>query len=451
MAVRVYFSTNRAAVNDTTTLVLDSATQGQLDTDTIATSDWYEVPDMVQAGGTRRGRGTTELDPCGTGGATLTLLDPDGVFDPLHRQSPLWPGVQTGMRVRITTHDDVELFTGRIDDTDVSRDGPFASLVKVDCIDEMGVIAQAELSPQVRAAELITDRIGWVLQTLAYTGDVLGDTAYNTAVAVDLTTTVMSGNAAKHLNELAASEGWGFLFADRSGSFRFLRRRPIIYPTVTGLPLVTFTDTVPSNVFAGDIDGGLVNLVPSSDIDGGDASTTVWDPDVLDGGDASTNLASLVAYTDFVAESLGKTLANQVSVTNRAGGTATSTNALSIQQNGTVEYDVKQAEAWWVDSGTTEANRQAVWIAGRLGDGGYGVTEVTVPTDQLDNYQRRLIAALELGDLVQVQVSPRHAGAQRFIQDAFVVGIDHKFSANGYGVSTTVRIAAATGSQYWSN
>lgn len=466
--VRVWLQTDRAALYDSTVLALDSLTRGTLDSHFLPTSDWYEVTDMVQSVKTKRGKGDTELEPCGTGTATVVLLDTAGLFDPLYRDSVVWPGVQTGMRVWIAQATDmnlfefeaggfppdpVDLFIGRVDDTSVDRDGPFAARVTLSLIDEMGVIAQSELSPQVRAAEPIDQRIGWVLGTLAYAGQYVADTAYNTAYALDLTTVQMKGNAAKHLNELARSEGYGMVFCDRSGRIRFRRRRPYVSTAISGLPVCTFQDDLIDDPADGSLGSTDAFDTMSSDIDCWGAYPDPFIPYyLLDAGSAFTDPAGAVNYTDNGAESLGKTVINTMTVTNRAGTTKTAQDALSVQLRGIIADETKQEAAWWTDTGGgAEADRQATWTVGRLADGGYGVTEVTVATGQLAEYQRRLIAGLELGDLVTVTSRPRYTPTARLYRlDAFVIGVEHKAGREGFGLSTTIRLAASTGATSWS-
>ena len=467
--VRVWIQTDRASLYDSSVLALDSATRGTLDAHYLPSTDWYEVTNMVQSVRVRRGKGDTELDPLGTGTATVTLVDSAGLFDPLYRDSPVWPGVQTGVRVWIAQAteytflefidgwppDPVDLFVGRVDDTTVDRDGAYAARVTLSLIDDMGVIAQADLAPQVRAAEPIDQRIGWVLSTLAYAGTYVADSALNTAYAVDLTTVVMSGNAAKHLNELAASEGYGMVFADRSGRMRFRARRPYVSAAVSGLPVAVFTDDLVDSPMEGAITG--IGATPPTYLFVVDGGVAIGDPYYgpywsLDGGTATSDDARQVNYTDATAESLGKTVVNTMSVTNRAGTTKTAQDALSVQTHGVIYAETKQAAAWWADTaGGGEADRQATWTVARLADGGYGITEVTVPTGQLYESQRRLIAGLELGDLVQVTNRPRYSTSARQYQlTAFVIGLEHKAGREGYGLTTTVRLATATGSTSWS-
>lgn len=448
MGARVFIGTNKAAVYDPSVLELGSATRGLLGTYTLATSDYYEVTSMVASVSTKRGRGDTELDPCGTGTARVVLIDQEGLFDPTYRESPLYPGARSGLRVAITNDDLVPLFTGRLDDSDVDREGPFTGRVSLECMDEMGVFAQANLTATARSAEPIDDRIGWVLSLLNFTGVLDAETALNTAVAVNTTTVKAEGNAAKHLSELARSEGFGFLFINRAGQVRFLRRR-----TTLGSPSLTFTDRVPADQFTRRFDNGVAAVVTVPTLDGGGAVSST--PTLtVDGGGAAVTGVDVVPYRESVGASLGKTIINRSTVTARNGTVRTASNALSIQENGLLDAggEIRQSEAWWSDNPEgAEANRQASWIVSRFGDGGYGVVEVTIDTDQLGEIQREAVAAIELGDVVRALVHPPYdPAAQTFQQDALVVGVSHSCGASGYGLTTTVRLAATTGTIGWS-
>lgn len=448
MGVRVYIATDRAEAYAPTVLALDSATRGLLDTNTLTTSEFYEVTQMVSSVAVRRGRGDTELDAVGAGTARVVLDDPDGLFDPTYLESPLYPGARSGMRVKITTSDGIPLFVGRVDDTDVTRSAPFTARVSLDLVDEMAVFAQADLTPTVRAQERISERINYVLQSIAYAGDYNGDRSNNEAYAADLSTVLIEGNAAAHLNDLARSDGFGLVFIDRTGAVRFRSRSGLaLDPT----PAVTFVDRTYGDQQTSTYDGGGAASTMTDALDGGTSSPPPSGLTV-DGGSASTVPTGYIPYNDYTGSTLGKTVVNASTVTNRNGVVRTSSNALSIGLNGYLSTggEIKQAEAWWVDILGAEAQRQADSIVAKLSDGGYGIVDVSLETDQLGSAQRDLVARLEIGDTAAVALTPPYSpSASTFYQSAIVVGVEHKCSANGYGFSSTIRFAAATGSTTW--
>jgi hypothetical protein len=175
------------------------------------------------------------LEPTRAGQASVTLRNLDGELDPLNTASPLYPGVEPARSLNIYA-DDVQVFSGIIDDIDLQFDPGGDAIVQVQASDQLATLSLAEFPPAglavsaedsgARVAAVIaSDSDYWTAGTAISPGD--STLAAGTA----------TGNVVQYLNTVARSEG-GVLFVGRDGDLVFRNR----LFAVTGTPVIMSDD-----------------------------------------------------------------------------------------------------------------------------------------------------------------------------------------------------------------
>ncbi|GAB4203629.1 MAG: hypothetical protein OHK0022_28000 [Roseiflexaceae bacterium] len=126
----------------------------------LATPVWTDVSDYVLAIQTRRGR-QTELSRIEAGELTLTLDNDDGRFTPLNSQSPYFPNVLPGRRIRVSaTWGGItyRLFTGFITGWPPEWAGGLTGQIQIRAVDGFRRLAKATVTAS-RSEETVTNRV----------------------------------------------------------------------------------------------------------------------------------------------------------------------------------------------------------------------------------------------------------------------------------------------------
>jgi len=200
---------------------LDSAEFGVLDQNLLGVGEVpVDVSDRVVSLSVSRGR-QDALEPIRAGKASVTLRNLDGELDPLNTASALYPGVEPARSLNIWA-DDVQVFSGIVDDIDLAFNPSGDASVEVQASDAFSRLALAEFPPdgltvgEEDSGQRVTDVIAsnsdfWDASTDIATGD--STLAAGTA----------TGNVVQYLNTVARSEG-GVLFVGRDGDLVFRNR-----------------------------------------------------------------------------------------------------------------------------------------------------------------------------------------------------------------------------------
>lgn len=214
---------------------LDSAEFGVLDTNFLGVGEVpVDVSDRVVSLSVSRGR-RDALEPTRAGRASVTLRNRDGELDPLNTASALYPGVEPARSLNIWA-DDVQVFSGIVDDIDLAFDPSGDAVVQAQASDRLSNLALAEFPPAglvvgeedsgTRVSDVLaSDSNFWSQGTAIATGD--STLAAGTA----------TGNVVEYLNTVARSEG-GVLFVGRDGDLVFRNR----LFAVTASPVVLSDD-----------------------------------------------------------------------------------------------------------------------------------------------------------------------------------------------------------------
>jgi hypothetical protein len=203
---------------------LDDPVYGLLDsTDVLggagAMPPWTDVSAHV-SGQIATGRGRSrEADQFTTGTCSFTLRNESRLFDPTNTASMYYPGVVPRTPVQILVAG-VPVFTGIVDDYDVSYQKPNICTVAVTCLDTFSILANTYVVNQSLVQQQSGARI---LDLLALNGY-----AAPTSIAAGLATiqagtygTSFPGDVVlTDMQNISASE-WGFLFVDANGVIQF--------------------------------------------------------------------------------------------------------------------------------------------------------------------------------------------------------------------------------------
>jgi len=214
---------------------LDSAEFGVLDQNFLGVGEVaVDISDRVVSLSVRRGR-QDALEPTRAGQASVTLRNLDGELDPLNTASALYPGVEPARSLNIWA-DDIQVFSGIVDDIDLAFDPSGDAVVQVQASDALSRLALAEFPPAGLAVgeEDSGQRVTDVLASNSDFWDASTDIATGDSTLAAGTAT---GNVVQYLNTVARSEG-GVLFVGRDGDLVFRNR----LFAVTATPVVLSDD-----------------------------------------------------------------------------------------------------------------------------------------------------------------------------------------------------------------
>jgi hypothetical protein len=198
--------------------VLDSATLGVLGDDKLAGLTWTDITEFVQSVQIRRGR-SRQLDYYNAGSATINLNNSSRTFDPLNTASPLYPGVEPRVLVRISSRG-YWLFTGFVNDWDLGYDIANQDTAVALCSDAFMVLSNQVLSGFTPSTQLTGARMNTVLNRseVGYRGARDISTGVSTLGNYAVTA---STNVLNYLRQVERSElGSFFVAADGTLVFR---------------------------------------------------------------------------------------------------------------------------------------------------------------------------------------------------------------------------------------
>jgi hypothetical protein len=278
----------------------------------------------------------------------VTLDNRSRVYDPLYTSSPYYGSIVPRKQV-VITRDAYPIFAGNVEswswDYDLSGD----ATADLSAVDGFASLAQAEMTAGTAPGTTPGARIGTALN---YAGWPTSQRALSTGNATLDQDVIGDGvNLLGYIQKVEASEPGAF-FMSRDGAATFLSRSDLQNPTSGN---VTFGS------------GG-------------------------------------VPVIEYQAASLTDEMKNSVAITwtngSAVGGTATASDATSIQAYGQFDYTL---DTLLDDS--LQAQRLADWLVSSYKDPKYRIDSVSVLLDSLTTMQQGQVLDLELGDVVTVTMS----------------------------------------------
>jgi len=361
---------NFFTLNDTTKGLLNSAfgLGGELLTD---------VTNYVESVSISRGK-SLELDRYSAGNLVVNLHNDSSTFVPFNTASIYNGNILPRKQIVVETNGN-RIFTGYIDDWDLSYDISGKSYATVTALDGFMLLAAAELQEAGTSIELSSDRVNAILNKPEVAWPIA-----NREIETGLTTLVddkipQNDNALGYLQLVESTEN-GMLFMNRSGSVRFKNR--------------LFTPTSSSIIFADD--------------------ATV-------GGIKYTNIGVIYG---------SENLYNRVTVLRLDGVDQTADSTTSQSAYGVSALNLSgvllQTDA--------ESLELANYLLGLYDQPELRISEVTVNLHDKEPDQVEKLVIAEIGDTVQVKFTPNQIGSA-IDQYAIIIGIAHGIGIDQHQVT----------------
>jgi hypothetical protein len=376
VAFNLLFSDDYFLLNDTTKGVLDSVYE-------LGGEVFYDVTNYVASVSIGRGK-SRQLERYSGGTLSVTLHNESRIFDPFNSAGPYFGQIQPRKAVIVETNG-VRMFTGIIDDWDLTYDISGKAYAHISAVDGFLLLSAAGLQESTNVVQLSSDRINTILDRVEVQWP-SGQRDIQTGITtMQADVIVQNQNALAYLQLVEATEN-GQLFINKSGLVRFKNR----------------TNNPTENELAVFSDDGLTTSIPYTSI-------------------------GIVYGSD--------NLYNRVSVTRLNGITQTADSVESQGIYGVGEYSL-DGLLLTTDS---EALELASYLVGLYDNPELRLDEVVIQLHDKTSAQVDTLIGLELGDLVQVKFTPRGIGDQ-IDQYAYIIKID-----NSIGIDThTMKLGLAS-------
>jgi hypothetical protein len=346
---------------------LNDTTKGKLDSSFVLGGDVLtDVTEYVVSVSVDRGK-SRELDRYTAGHASVTLHNDSRIFDPFNALSPYYSQILPRKPIAIETNGE-RVFTGFIDDWDLTYDLSGKSFASVSAIDGFLRLSSAELDSFTTTSQLSSDRITAILNRPEVAWPIA-----NRSIATGLTTLQAdivqeNTNVLQYLQLVETTEN-GRFFVDRSGAVTFKNRLTIPPLTTT----ISFTD------------------------------------------DATVNA---IKYTNIEVVYGSENLYNRVTIT-RAGGTPQVADSLASQNlYGVAAYSIDGV----LLTTDTEALSLAEYLVGLYDEPELRINSITVNLHDKTPAEVNDLLNIEIADVVKVIFTPNQIGAA-IDQFAIVTGI----------------------------
>ena len=346
---------------------LNDTTKGQLDSVYVLGGDVLtDVTQYVSSVSVDRGK-SRELDRYTAGHASVTLHNDSRIFDPFNTSSPYYTQILPRKPIAIETNGE-RVFTGFIDDWDLTYDISGKSYASVSAVDGFLRLSAAELDSFTTTSQLSSARITAILNRPEVAWPIA-----NRNIATGLTTLQAdvvpeNANALQYLQLVETTEN-GQLFIDRSGLVTFKNRVTIPPLTTT----ITFAD------------------------------------------DATANA---IRYTNIGVVYGSENLYNRVTIT-RAGGTPQVADSFTSQAAyGVAAYSIDGV----LLTSNTEALALASYLVGLYDEPELRINEITVALHDKTPTEVDNLLNIEIADVINVIFTPNKIGSA-INQYAIVTGI----------------------------
>jgi hypothetical protein len=375
---KVFIGFNLAAAGSNL-FILDDPTQGLLDSAFVLGGDVLtDVTEYVASVSVSRGK-SRELDRYTAGQASVSLHNDSRIFDPFNTASIYYTQIVPRKPIVIETNGE-RIFTGFIDDWDLTYDVSGKSFANVAAIDGFLRLSSAELDTFTNTVQLTSERITTILNRPEVAWPVANrnlDTGLTTLQA-DVVTE--NANALQYLQLVESTEN-GKLFIDRSGQVTFKNRIPV--PSLNDIA-----------VFADD------------------------------------STADSIQYTNIEVIYGSENLYNRVSVT-RANGTAQTVDSISSQD----AYGVASLSLDGLLFNTdTESLELANYLINLYELPELRLNSLTVNLHDKTSAQVQKLSMLDIADAVQIIFTPNQTGSA-IDQYAVVTGVSHNIGIDRHTVT----------------
>lgn len=364
--------------------LLDDATKGRLDNTTYTLGGggfWVDVSSRLRSISTNRGK-SRQLDRFTAGQASVTFNNFDRAFDPTYTSSPYYGEIVPRRKIRISI-DGIFLYTGIIDDWNLTYSADGESIAVAQASDAFTVLAKQTLDDATYSAELSGTRINNVLSNLGVAWS-LDDRNIDVGYTqVGISSVTSADNALEYLQTVTDSEP-GDLFIDALGRVNFKDRN-------------TYLD--------------VVNLMFADDGTG-------------------------IPYNNLLVTYGSELLYNEISSTSSILlTTSTVSSSDSITKYGLLPLQINDL----LINTQYDLDNYGGYLLRQFKEPEFRFESIEVVLNDLSENDRISIAELELGNVVQVKFTPNGIGSpiQDYVQ---ICSIDHEIRYDSH----TVRMGFAT-------
>jgi hypothetical protein len=367
---------------------LNDTTKGVLNSSYVLGGDVLtDVTKYVASVSINRGK-SRELDRYNAGNASVVLHNDSRIFDPFNTASIYNGNIVPRKPIAIETNG-VRVFTGFIDDWDLTYDISGKSFASVTAQDGFMRLSAAELKSFTTTSQLSSDRVSSILNRAEVAWPIANRSIETGLTTLQADTVADNTNALQYLQLVETTEN-GQLFMNKSGAVTFKNRA--VNPT--------FISTV---IFA---DDSSANSIPYSHIG--------------------------VVYGS-------ENLYNRVTIT-RNGGTAQVADSTTSQN----AYGVS---AYSIDgvllTSDLESSRLASYLVGLYKNPELRINDVTVNLHDKTPAQVDQLSALDITSVIKVIFTPNKVGSA-IIQYAMITGISHDIGLAEHRVTFSMASVSVT-------
>jgi hypothetical protein len=341
-------------------------------------SAYVDVTQYVSSVSVNRGK-SRELDRYTAGNASVTFHNDSRIFDPYNTSSSFYPNVVPRKLLKIETSN-VPIFTGYIDDWDLTYDISGKSFASASVVDGFLRLSAAELDSFTATSQISSDRITAILNRAEVNWPVADRSIETGLTTLQADVVPENENALQYLQLVETTEN-GKLFVNAAGQLTFKNRATV--PPLNA-----------SVVFADDA------------------------------------TANAVKYNKIAVVYGSENLYNRVTIT-RAGGTPQVSDSSTSQ----TRYGVA---AFSLDglllTSDTEASYLAAYLVGLYDEPELRINEVTVLLHDKTSTQVTNILNLEIASVVRVKFTPNRTGSQ-IDQYGIIIGIKHNVGIDTHSVT----------------
>jgi hypothetical protein len=339
---------------------------------------------------------------------TLTLRNEDRSFDPSNTDSPTGSALTPRLVIEAglsSANSNIPIFTGYIEDINVSYEIPNISEVTLTCIDAFSVLSNIQLNNVSVASGLPSSVINSVLSSAKFSGAKNIATGYNTIQSSTQTGT----DALTFLQTIARSDN-GLLFVDHWGT-------------------LTFFDRYHTNSYLS-------------------AGTTI--PVITDDPTTLANNPNSLSYTAITQKSQALLLYNKVTGTRTGGTQQSSSNAASI-----ASYQVRELSLGQLENSTDSSVADLTnFMIGRYAQPEVRFDSVQISLNSLlnqtnDSNRQATLQFMEIGDVVQVTRTPSGSGTPTTLTKYHAIdGISWTLDASTQQYSVILNLASMQSKTY---
>jgi hypothetical protein len=332
-----------------------------------------DITSLVKSVSLKRGK-NRDLDRFSAGVLSVVLNNQDRAFDPLYSASPFAGDIVPRRDVRVTAGTAVQ-YVGKILDWNLDYAPRGNQTASFEAADGFTFLAQQVLTPGTATEQLTGDRVNAVLNqtTVDWPAEDRDLDSGNSTLGAD----IFSGNALTYLQKVEQSEG-GLFFVNKSGQIAFRDR---LTPIVSG-GITIFADN-----------GSGIKFAP--------------------------------AAVEYGTEQLF----NEVTVTSPFG-TATAIDALSQTRYGILDRQINT-----LLSSQEQVEGLSDFLLGRYKEPELRFAAIQVDIDQISGEDKTTVFGLEIGDVVQVKITPGNPPVGSQIERyGLIISISHAVEPDSHTV-----------------